>query len=435
MDIENFFDERKLQILHAWISITSTLWFRPGLWMLLSIILATLLVTIDNAVLIDDFWDWAPWFLRGNASGARTMLGSISSAMLTVASLAFSLMMLTVVQTANAYSPRIINQFLSDSRNQNVLGILLGTYLYSLLVLRAVTDSFVPLLAVNVSIIIAVFATVALVSFISHVAQSLKVSYVSQLIMEQTISVINEKFPDDMGQAWSSSTLPERPDPGGQIYAASSGYLQLTNGDEQLMLAKEADVTIQILHKLGDYILEGVPLAEVWPAERLEQELADKLRNTLVVGKERTETQDIGFGVRQLVDIALRALSPGINDPTTATNMINTLNRILAAKLRVGEISNLRADEQDTLRVILALHTFEILLNEAFLEILHYGASDFTIGRQLVTVVEQLSYVATEPSHKETLGQFLSRIVVVVRQEIESDVELELFDEAVQKIR
>lgn len=431
-NLYNFFDRRKIQIIKVWHDMSSSLWFRPVSWMVFSILLASVLVSFDNAILVDDFWSWAPWFLRGNASGARTMLGSISSAVLTVTSLAFSLMMVTVVQTANAYSPRIIGQYLSDRHNQNVLGVLLGTFLYSLLVLRAVNDDFVPLLAVNVAILFAVLSTVALVSFINNVAQSLKVSNIAEQILSQTEKVIEDGFPNDVGQPWSLSTAPIQPTVGRLIYAETSGYLQLVDGRELLEIAREANAVIQLLYTMGDHILAGAPIAEVWPGEAADADLADAVRSTLAIGRERTDTQDARFGVRQLVDIALRALSPGVNDPTTATDMINALKRILAAKLKCGHVSHLRADAQGNLRLILPVQTLDALLDEAFVEIFHYGGEDFAAMTQMIKTMGQLRYLAVDEEDQEALWRFLSRIVAIANKRIVSELELTLLNETLQ---
>lgn len=400
--------------------------------MIASLVIAIGLVTLDNTVMVKEFWETAPWFLRGSADGTRTMLGSISTAVLTVTTLAFSLMMVSVVQTANAYSPRIISQYLSDRHNQHVLGILLGTFLYTLLVLRSISDNFVPLLAVNVAILAAIIATIALVSFINHVAQSIKVSNIAQLILSQSIKVIEEGFPENVGQAWAFDS-PTHSEQGGLIYAQDTGYLQLLDGQELLEIATNRQVVIRLQYTVGDHVLANAPLAEVWPANALDTELAEAVLGSVIVGPERTDTQDIRFGIRQLVDIALRALSPGVNDPTTATDMINALKQVLAAKLRVGVAAAKRADEEGTLRLILFPLPLNHLIEEAFVEILHYGAADFATIRELLRTVGQLCYLATEPEHQENLWNLLGQIVSVAQEHIGTELESELLNEVLRE--
>lgn len=428
----NAIDRRKVQALKLWHYLTGSLWFVPGSWMFFSVLLAVVLVALDSTLLTDEFWEWAPWFLIGNASGARTMLGSISSAMLTVTSLAFSLMMVTVVQTANSYTPRIIGQFLGDRRNQNVLGILLGTFLYSLLVLRAVNDDFVPLLAVNVSILFAVISTIALVSFINHVAQSLKVSNIAERILSQAERVILEGYPSGVGQPWTSSLSHTHAEAGALIYAQATGYLQLLDGNELLEVAEEAEVIIKVLYRIGEHVLEDAPLAEVWPADALDETLVNSIHSTIAIGRARTEVQDARFAIRQLVDIALRALSPGINDPTTAVDMINALKRVLALRMREGTISHMRADETGTLRLILPVQTLDLLLDEAFVEILHYGGNDFATLKQVFKVIGQLRFLASKEEEKESLWRLLTLAVNTARENISSDVEFGLLNESLR---
>ncbi|MFP4344187.1 MAG: DUF2254 family protein [Anaerolineales bacterium] len=159
-----------MQLQKLWSNLKSSLWFRPTLWVVAFVLLAFGLTAVDR--------QWSPaagslargWFLTGGVQGARTMLGSIASAMLTVTSLTFSIMMVAVVQTANTYSPRILRQYLGDSANQHVLGILMGTFLFTLLALRGVRDhdNFVPLIATNFALLLSLLSIGALIYFINH---------------------------------------------------------------------------------------------------------------------------------------------------------------------------------------------------------------------------------------------------------------------------
>lgn len=407
--------------IQKWIDdLESSLWLRPTVWLVSMAVLAVALITIDRLFLLDEIRALLPWFLKSGGEEARTMLGAISTGMLTVTSLAFSLTMVTVVQTANAYSPRILRQYLGDTHNQHVFGVLIGTFLYSLLVLRAVRSGenteFVPVLATNMAIILSVIATGALIYFINHVSQSIKVSNIIQLIFAHTKETAATLFPENVGQPWIDAVpeLPQR-DPI-VLTSEQSGYIQLFDPDSVLHTAAEGELLIRAAYIVGDYVLEDAPLVEIWSDQALTEEQKNTIRRAFILGRERSFTQDVRFGLRQLSDIALRAISPAVNDPTTTINAIDSLASLLSQLMKHGRIIPYRCDDSGRLRLIFPDLTFADLLEEAYMQIVHYGLHDYMIFSRLIEICGQLGASTDDTGYHQDLWEF----VVMMMQKCDS---------------
>ncbi|MGM0558049.1 MAG: DUF2254 domain-containing protein [Myxococcota bacterium] len=394
-----------------WGDITSTLWFRPMLWVLGLAGIALGFSYLDRIYELDEETDVLPWFLFMGVDAAGDMLTAIATATMTVTSLAFSLMMLAVVQTANAYSPRMLRDYLSDKFNQHVLGILLGTFVYSLLVLRGVSaykaDAFAPLLGTNGAFLLAIASTVALIGFIDNVSRSLKVGSVIKRILESASNIDDAPFYTEAGEAWRRDTVPDYPDSQPlSIPADDTGYVQLCDVETAYELAVEEDLLIDYEKTVGDHALKGARIARVW-GEDIDDKLFEKIRGTLILGSERTFDQDLRYVVVQLSDIALRALSPGTNDPTTATDTMNSIGEVLIRVVSAGLGNPLRGDEDDNLRLVFPYIGFESLLDLAFGQILHYGGEDEVVVDAVEDLCLQLRQLTIDEAQRRALDGFL----------------------------
>lgn len=414
-----------LQSHAAWLrglyeDVTTSLWFRPMFWMFGMGILATLMVAADQTDVGNALRDLLPDMLLGDTASVRTMLGAIAGAMLTVTSLSFTLMMSTVVQTANAYTPRLLRQYIGDPQNQHVLGILLGTFLYSVLVLFSIRGGervFVPIIASNVALLLSIVSIIAFVSFLNHAASSIKVGSIITLIVSATQDVIGESFPNTLGQAWEGESAYRLPESEPSIVCSKqTGYIQIYNLQELFEVATEHDLTIEVISLVGDFLLKGTPVMRVWhyrseavsqSREEKDDQILEVARSAYIVNRERTESQDIRFGFRQLSDIALRALSPGINDPTTAISAIHSIAALLSMVIENDEMCHMRCDENGKPRIILPEQTFQELLNEAFIQIRHYGIEDFLVVSTLLEMCGKIALTSDSGTQRESLWQFV----------------------------
>lgn len=412
-----------MQLTRIWDRLRSSLWFRPAGWVIVFGALAFILTAIDRQTGGVYVEAGLPWYFRGGPEGARTILSIIGGGVLTVTSLTFSIIMVAVVQTANAYSPRILSGYLAEPAHQHVLGLLVGTFLYSLLVLwevRSIEDGVhVPSLSITGAIVLSLVSVGAFIYFIHYVSHSISVSNIVSLIMDETEKTLERLFPENAGEAWQKAEAPALPSgEATTLEAMSSGYVAYIDGDALISAATEAGAVVVLRRTIGEYVFHGVPLATMWHVQGEEAPFVDKVRDAFQLGKERELRQDFLFGVRQLTDIALRALSPGINDPSTAEQCIDALVNLLSKFTRHTPVSPYRCDDEGTLRLIAHHVTLERVLEMSFSKIRNYLGSDVSTTVRLISACGELGY-ATQEQHD---GEALWSEVVMITHKAERNV-------------
>ena len=313
-------------------NVVVSLWFRPALWMVGLTLAAVALVLGDGYLSYKGWHEKLPDLFLASADGTRGMLTAIATATLTASTLSFSSILVSAVQISNAYSPRFLRRMLGDRGVQNRVGVMLGTYLFSLVALRSTRGFgeeyavFVPHVTANLAFLLSLVSTGAMVSFISYTARSLKVGYIVDRVVEQSQSEIDHLFPSTLGTPWIGDDDPELPKAEPLILtSARSGYLQRFDDDGLLEEVRQRGLIVVFHYTLGEYVVENTPLMHFWGAHEIDDEMAETLRTTCVIGQERTWNQDVSFGLEQLADVALRGLSPGINDPRTAMNALDAI--------------------------------------------------------------------------------------------------------------
>ena len=407
-----------MRLRQVWDDLKTSLWFRPALWVVGLGALALALTNLDENLerfLTPDQLSQLTLIFGGGPEGARTLLGAVSASMLTVATLAYSIAMVAIVQTANAFSPRILRHYLGDTVQQHVLGVLMGTFLYCLLVLRVVGRDapglFVPTLSITVAVLLALLSLASFIYFIHHVSHSIEVRHIVKIIRQEAEDLFDEVFPETLGRPWTGQRLPCPPStPPALVRATRPGYIQFIAPSELLGVAHQADLLVRVEPMPGDYVLPGLPLASVWPAEALTEDRADRLRAAFELGSERTLTQDLLFSMRQLSDIALRALSPAVNDPTTAMNCMDVMASLLTQMALHPPVTPYRCDDDGVLRVIARGPTFETMLDQAFNQIRHYAATDLACTWRLLEICGQLGHTAPLPSQRDALWRHVTMV-------------------------
>lgn len=381
-------------------TIRQSLWFIPGLWVIGSTIAAFGLVLLDIAT--PEIASELPLIFGGGPEGARGLLSSIASSMITVAGVVFSITIVALQLASSQYSPRVLRNFMRDRPSQIVLGSFIGSFWYAILVLRTIrveqegSSAFVPAFAVTGAIMLSLMALGMLVYYIHHIATQIKPSHITAAIATETLEEVArqqrvaEDHPRPAGRSRPSG------DPSSFIPATRSGYLQYVEADELVEIAAEYRMTIRLEAAPGNWVQQHAPLFGFWDAEPSD-EIARRLHRQVAVGTERVLHQDPGFGIQQLVDIAVKALSPGINDPTTAINAIHRITEILVAAGRGGLASQEHTDAEGTVRLVVPRAGFGELLEVSFEEIVHFGVAVPTIARAIADALDVLSRtVATE---------------------------------------
>jgi uncharacterized membrane protein len=363
------------RLLKLWDALRSSYWFVPALMAAGAVVLAFGMVAVDHRV-TESVVEEIGWFYTGGADGARAMLSTIASSVITVAGVVFSITIAALTLASSQFGPRLLRNFMRDLGNQLVLGTFVATYLYCLLVLRTVrgTDGsdFVPNLSVTVAVLLASASLGVLIYFIHHIARSMQASQVIAAVSADLHDGIDSLFPAELGRDHGGDErrpvdgLPHDSDTGGQaINAGRDGYLQFIYDDTLMDLAREHDLVVRLLRRPGDYVVRGSALARVWPGGRADAKLCRQLSETMSLGSERTPLQDVQFAVDQLTEVALRAMSPGINDPFTAIACIDRLGSALARLGTRRMPSAYRSDDEGRVRVIAAPVGFEEVLDRA----------------------------------------------------------------------
>jgi uncharacterized membrane protein len=308
--------------------VLDAFWIIPGAMVVCGIVLAWGLVRIDRSDLIPQYLLSDAWLYNGGGTGARTLLGAVTSSTIGVAGTVFSITIAALSLAAGQMGPRLLRNFTQDRGNQITLGAFLGTFSYALIVLRSVRTveegEFVPHLALSVAIVLAFACVATLVFFVGHMAGRINVDTVIELVSE------------DVRDAMKRLTLSEPPPQRGDlsvtwdapvpVFATRQGYLQQLDQDSLADWAAEHGRIVRLLVRPGDYIFPRMPVAILpAPAEGAE----DAFRNATALGSQRVSASDLEFAIRQLVEIAVRALSPGINDPHTAISALNRMGSIL----------------------------------------------------------------------------------------------------------
>jgi len=317
-----------------WERISGSFWFVPMLMAAAAIALAQATIAFDSKA--TDGWLHAQsWVYNGGAEGATAMLSTIASSMITIAGVVFSMTLVALSLASSQLGPRLLRTFMTDKTNQVVLGTFVATFLYSLMVLRAIRRAdegiFVPHLSVAFGVILAVASLGVLVYFIHHVAVSIQADNVVARIGAELTESIDRLFPENTGKSLGEGSFTEA---FGRdccaIGASEDGYVQLIDSDALLALAEEEDMVLRVERRPGQFVVKGSPLAFGWPGGRVDEKIKARIDGAFVLGSYRSPAQDVEFGINQLVEIAVRALSPGVNDPFTAIACADRLGAALA---------------------------------------------------------------------------------------------------------
>lgn len=362
---------------------------------------------------------WAPKVLfpsHADPQVAQVILAAIAASMMTVVSIVFAILLMTLTLASMQFSPRIIVSFARDRVTQQTLGIFLGTFSYCVAALpaaRSVPAPFAPVLTVMGAMLLALACVAWLLFFIHHISQAISVNNIVDKIATETEAVIDETMPEPR----RPSRIPRaEPPPGpiereGAVLSDVSGYVRFVDVPRLVFLAKSYGVTIRIVRRVGHFIPAGVPLLMVSKGERLSPNRSAELRGAFDLGPTRTLQQDIEFGILQIVDIALRAISPAVNDPSTAINCVDQLSRILVHFASREEPVSLHYDPPGLLRVCIPWPGFDRVVDTAFDQIRLYAQTDIAVSLRMLRALGDVATTISDPVAKQRLAERARRIV------------------------
>jgi uncharacterized membrane protein len=428
-----------------WLDLNSSLWFVPSLMVLAAILAAYFLVHLDDSI----GHEWTkrhPLLFGAGADGARGMLSSIAGSMITVAGLIFSLTLSTLAQVSSQYTSRLLRNFMRDRSNQVVMGFFVSIFVYCLAVLRTIRGGdervFVPSLAVAFGLLLALVSIGMLIFFIHHIASSIQAANVVGGAAEETEKLLDKLFPKELGD---DATPAEKEDLADleplrwvPIAARESGYIQGIDEEELLAFAHETSAVVRMEFAIGSYVTKGSALVSVAeysagqpPVGKAE---ADRLHKCYSIGNQRTLDQDAGFGLRQLVDIALKALSPGINDTSTAIMSVDRLGSLLALLAGRDLGSPVRA-EGGQVRVIAKRPDFASYLATAFDQVRTNAAEDEAIYIRLLAALHTVAQRTRRPDYRRAIGQQADLVLAAAEKNITADYEMEQIKQRYQELR
>lgn len=417
----------KLKQLYS--NLRSSFWFMPSLMVTGSIVFAVMLIEADSAG--SDRWmsQW-PRLFGVEAEGARQMLSTLAGSMITVMGITFSMTLLALVLASSQYTSRILSNFMRSRVTQATLGVFAGIFAYCLIVLRTIrggggVDEFVPSLAVFFAFVMALGGVVILIYFIHHIALSIQASSIIASVAQETNASIDRLLPkildlghnedEDHNQVLES--LDKRdwyPVP-----AVESGYIQNADIDALLRLAGDSRTIVRMEHGIGAFVVQNTALVSLALTYPPGQKMIDALNGAYSIGRHRTVDQDPAFGIRQIVDMAMKALSPGVNDTSTAVMCVDYLTSILA-RLAGRQFPPSYRYEGETLRVAAIVPRFEGLLAEAFDQIRGSAEVNVAILVRILGALNTIGSLTIRPNHLQALDEQLQWIVELADRCIKS---------------
>lgn len=408
----------KLWLASKWESLDTTFWFLPTIMVAGAIFLSLATIHLDKATVYSNWIATLGWTFTRGPEGSRAVLSTIAGSMMTIVSVTFSITIVALQLASSQFGPRLLRNFMRDRGNQVAIGTFIATFTYCLLILRTINNgpggedqAFVPHISVTVGLLMSLASLGVLIYFIHHAAESIQAENVIGAVSNDLIQAIDRLYPGEAGgQAPGSAPAAEKPRPpesfardSRPIAAPASDYLQAIDVDRLLALATDRDVVISVDRRPGEFFFEGGRLARAWPRDRVDDDLADAVRGAFYFGSRRTLTQDVEFAIDQLVEVAVRALSPGVNDPFTAINCVDRLGAGLCRLTGRAIPSPYRLDEAGALRVIADASTVEGIVNAAFHQIRQAARNDASVTIRLLETIAAVARHTADPAFRGPL--------------------------------
>lgn len=341
---------------------------------------------------------------------AQVILSSIATSIMTVVSIVFAILLMTLTLASTQFSPRILISFVRDRTTQWTLGVFLGTFSYcmaSLPAARALPHPSVPVATVTGAMVLALVSVGWLIYFINHISRSISVNHIVDRIARETELVIDQLMPYPRGPF----PLPDRSEvspakDGAPILSRQSGYVCYVDINRLVALAQAYRISVHIERRVGQFVPAGIPLARVSKVERVPADRALHLIAAFDIGSTRTMQQDVEFGIIQIVDIALRAMSPAVNDPSTAISCVDQLSRIMIFWISRAPPPSYYYAPPHVLRLVVPWMSVDGLLDTAFEQIRHYGVADVAVSLRLMRAFND---IASGARHGEIRSKLLER--------------------------
>jgi uncharacterized membrane protein len=422
--------------------LTDTFWFIPVIIIMMSVLLSIGLVYIDELVSFEHDDVLSRFFFVNSPDSARAILSTISGAMMGVAGTVFSITLVALTLASSQFGPRLIKNFMYVRLNQVVLGSYISTYLYCLLVLNAIRDvenhTFIPSISILVAIIFAMINIILLIVFIHQIAMSIQADKVISDISSFIAKQVEKLFPEKMGMEIDDE---DDIDLTAAIFeykihfsikSPKNGYFQYVDGEGLMEIISECDSLFKLNHRPGSHLVEGAELGFMYSNKNWGQNDLKKLQSQFIIGDTKTSKQDLEFSINQMVEIASRALSTGMNDPFTAITCIDNLTSTMCFLAQAEFPSKYRHDDNGNLRIISDVMVFEGVLDAAFNQIRQFSKDSPSVMIKLMEALITIHGFTVKRSHQKAVVRHAE---MVLRQGKESIMEQHDLDDLTDRAK
>lgn len=406
--------------MNWWYSLRSSFWLVPALMAVGVTGLSFVTIALDEAVSQRLTAEILTMY-RGGPEGARTLLSTIAGSMVTIAGVTFSITIVALVLASSQFGSRLLKNFIRDTGNQVVLGTFIATFLYCLLILRTVKGGadggFVPFLSITCGLVLGLLSLGVLIYFIHHISTAIQADSVISSVYRELEETVHRLFPDssdsDSGKSRKGNTadVTDFADRSCEVTATDSGYLQALSYEGIMKIAVEEQLQIQLLYRPGGFIVRGDVLARVRPEIRDYERLTSRINSAFILGTTRTPEQDPEFAINQLVEVAIRALSPGINDTFTALTCIDWLGVALCNLAGKEFPGPHKFDEEGNLRMLTDALTFRGVVAAAFNQIRQSARGNTAVTIRLLETIAVVAGKTEKEEHRDVLRRHADIII------------------------
>jgi uncharacterized membrane protein len=421
------------KIIFFWNELKSTFWFIPVLIIIAAIALALGLVYFDSQAEVNQN-GVGRYLLTGSADSARSILTTISGAMIGIAGTVFSITLVVLTLASSQFGPRLIKNFMYHRLNQIVLGSYVSTYIYCLVVLNTIKENeevvFIPAFSTLVAQGAALVNIILLILFIHNIAISIQADKVISDISGSLSRNMKVLFPQKMGDQPDEENEQDE-DAAKSAYKEKrsftipgSGYLQYIDGKTLIELTDEINGLLELRFRPGDYLVEGVEVGLIYSNDTIDNKKIKLFQEQFLLGKTRTQQQDAEYSIRQMVEIAVRALSSGVNDPYTAIACIDNLTSAMAYLSDVKFPSRYRTNQDGELRIIAAILTYEGMLDAAFNQIRQFAKGTPSVVIRLMEALITISKFDKRQSYKKVIQKHAHMVLNMAEESFDEQNDL-----------
>lgn len=421
------------KIIYFWNQLRSTFWFVPVLIIIASITLSIVLLHLDQFIELSQ-QGLSKFFFIGSADSARSVLSIISAAMIGVAGTVFSVTLVALTLASSQFGSRLIKNFMYVRLNQVVLGTYISTYVYCLIVLNTIKENnnftFIPSLSILVALVAAVVNIILLIVFIHRIAISIQADHVISAISKSIAKDVQVLFPEKMGEEnddekrWNVKKEKSKYKNDITIYSQHSGYLQYIDSEALIRIMVESESLLELSSRPGDYLVLGEELGSLYTNQGEIKDITKKIHAQFIIGRSRNSQQDIEFSIHQMVEIASRALSPGINDPYTAITCIDNLTSTMSYLTQIRFPEKYRCDNEGILRVIAETFDYEGILDVSFNQIRQFSSNSPAVIIRLMEALNKINKFAKKPLHKKAIIKHAKMVLNQGRESIKEKLDL-----------